>query len=110
MQIKWQTVEGTQEEKPKELDTESSQETVYLRKNITQEARQQENGDEVTFWIYDEAQLTRTEYKEYLELSQIFYTPEMERMKTQMEEEQLVLANISANAEYTVCLQELNMY
>lgn len=109
MQINWQTVEGTQAEKPLELDTVSSPSVVYLRKNITQETRKQENGEEVTLWIYDEARLTQAEYKEYLELSQIFYTPEMEQLKSQMEDEQLVLANISANAEYTVCLQELNM-
>lgn len=110
MQINWKKVEGTQQEKPKELDTTSSPRVVYVRRNISQEVREQEDGDDIKVWVYEEAQLTPSEYKEYLEMSQIFYTPEMEEMKSQMEEQQLVLANISANAEYTVCLQELNMY
>lgn len=109
MRIKWKTVEGTQQERPKEIDTTSSEKVVYLRKNITQEVKTQEDGSEITMWLYDEACLTPKEYAEYLEVSQIFYTPEMEKMKSQMEEEQLVLASIAANAEYTVCLQELNM-
>lgn len=108
MQIVWKEVVGTQQEKPLEVDTTSSPSTVYLRKNITKVEKKA--GDEtISAWKYEEAQLTPEEYKEYLEISQIFNTPEMEVMKTQMEDQQLVLASVAANTEYVACLQELNM-
>lgn len=108
MQITWKKVVGTQQEKPLEVDTISSPSTVYLRKNIIQ--AEQKSGDAtISVWEYEEAQLTPEEYKEYLEISQIFSTPEMEALKTQMEDQQLVLASVAANTEYAACLQELNM-
>lgn len=108
MQIVWKEVVGTQLEKPLEVDKTSSPSTVYLRKNITQ-VEQQSGDAKISAWKYEEAQLTLEEYKEYLEISQIFTTPEMEMMKTQMEDQQLVLASVAANTEYAACLQELNM-
>lgn len=108
MQITWRTTQGTQAEKPQEIDTTSSPSTVYLRKNISQVDAK--SGEEtIKVWQYEEAQLTPEEYEEYLEISQIFNTPEMEMMKSQMEDQQLVLASVAANTEYVACLQELNM-
>lgn len=65
MQINWRTVEGTQPERPKETDTTSSPCAVYLRKNITQKTKPQENGDTVTVWVYEEAKLSLSEYAQY---------------------------------------------
>lgn len=65
MEIKWRTVEGTQLEKPKEIDTASSPFTVYVRRNITQKTIEQESGEKVTVWVYDEAKLTLAEYAQY---------------------------------------------
>lgn len=109
MRIVWKEVVGTQPEKPLEVDTTSSPSTVYLRKNIREEERVDAEANITNVWVYDEAQLTPEEYKEYLEISQIFTTPEMEVMKAQMEDQQLVLASVAANTEYAACLQELNM-
>lgn len=65
MQINWRKVEGTQAEKPKELDTESSSRAVYIRKNITQETREQESGESIQVWVYEEAKLSLSEYAQY---------------------------------------------
>ena len=65
MQLNWRKAEGTQEEKPRELDTAASPFCVYLRKNIQQETRTQENGDSVNVWTYEETVLTLAEYAQY---------------------------------------------
>lgn len=109
MQLNWQTVEGTQAEQPKEIDTTSSPSCVYVRKNIRQEEKVDNEKNTIKVWMYEEVRLTPEEYKEYLELSQIFKMPEMEAVTLQMDEQQLVLASVSANTEYIACLQELNM-
>ena len=56
--------EGSQAEKPAEVDTTSSSTVVYVRKNIEQFTRE-EDGETVTLWRYDEAQMTREEYAIY---------------------------------------------
>ena len=53
-------------EQPNELDTISSQTTVYLRKNIVEKTTTDENGDKSTYYEYDECKLTKTEYRAYL--------------------------------------------
>lgn len=59
--------EGSQVTKPAAIDTTSSKTAVFLRKNIEQITRQDEqSGEEVTLWSYDEAKLTNAEYTAYL--------------------------------------------
>jgi hypothetical protein len=65
MQLNWRKAEGTQAEKPKEIDTAASPLCVYLRKNIQQEKREQQGGESVSVWTYDEAVLTLAEYAQY---------------------------------------------
>lgn len=65
MQLNWRRAEGTQAEKPKEIDTAASPYSVYIRKNIQQEVRQQQGGGSVTVWTYDEAVLSLKEYAQY---------------------------------------------
>ena len=53
--------------KPELIDTTSSKTTAYLRKNIIEKERiDKETGDETVFYEYEEAKLTKAEYKEYL--------------------------------------------
>ena len=53
--------------KPELVDTTSSKTTVYLRKNIIEKERVDEETDESTpYYEYDEAKLTKAEYQEYL--------------------------------------------
>lgn len=63
-QLNWEQTEGTQKEKPLELEIGIT--TVYLRRNI--ERTPKEDGDQIIFvWRYEEAQLTPEEYAEYQE-------------------------------------------
>ena len=47
--------------KPELVDTTSSKKIVYIRQNIVEIQK-----DDTTFYDYDEAKLTKDEYKEYL--------------------------------------------
>ena len=53
--------------KPELVDTTSSKTTVYLRKNIIEKERvDEETGEYTLCYEYDEAKLTKEEYQEYL--------------------------------------------
>ena len=53
--------------KPELVDTTSSKTTVYLRKNIIEKERvDEETGESTPYYEYDEAKLTKAEYQEYL--------------------------------------------
>ena len=65
--IEYKRVEGSQEEKPLAIDTVSSETTVYIRKNIQRiEKKDEQSGNTYEMWEYDEAQLTREQYTDYL--------------------------------------------
>lgn len=69
----FRTVEGFQTEKPLEIDEISSSTTVYIRKDITEVPNIDMDGKETggTHWRYEEAQLTKDEYKTYQEIVDI---------------------------------------
>ena len=53
--------------KPDLVDTTSSKVVVYLRQNIVENIKTDEmSGEETVFYEYEEAKLTKEEYKEYL--------------------------------------------
>ena len=53
--------------KPDLVDTTSSKTTVYIRQNIVENIKTDEMpGEETVFYEYEEAKLTKEEYKEYL--------------------------------------------
>ena len=53
--------------KPDLVDTTSSKTTVYIRQNIVENKKTDEmSGEETVFYEYEEAKLTKAEYKEYL--------------------------------------------
>ena len=53
--------------KPDLVDTTSSKTTVYIRQNIIENIKTDEmSGEETVFYEYEEAKLTKAEYKEYL--------------------------------------------
>ena len=62
MNLNYETVTGSQAEKPAELDTTSSVNFVYYRKNIKQIEQTDEQGNTVKLWQYDEAKVARQEY------------------------------------------------
>lgn len=53
---------------PKLLDTGSSQTHVFIRQNVEEKTRQDEHsgGEPQTYYEYEECQLTKQEYQEYL--------------------------------------------
>ena len=62
MNLNYETVTGSQADKPTELDTTSSVNFVYYRKNIKQIEQTDEQGRIVKLWQYDEAKVSRQEY------------------------------------------------
>ena len=52
---------------PDLVDTTSSKTTVYIRQNIVENIKTDEmTGEKTVFYEYEEAKLTKAEYKEYL--------------------------------------------
>lgn len=53
--------------KPDLIDTTSSKKYVYLRKNIVEvNSKDEQSGEDRSYFEYDEAKLTKSEYEEYL--------------------------------------------
>lgn len=66
MNIVFRQHEGSQESKPLSLDETSSSTLVYIRKNIQRISKEDnQSGNTVELWQYDEAELTPDEYKRY---------------------------------------------
>ncbi len=53
--------------KPEVIDTISSKTSVYLRKNIIEKERQDENRNVYNNYEYEEAKLSKEEYEKYLD-------------------------------------------
>ena len=52
--------------KPNLIDTTSSKKYVYLRQNIVEvNSTDEQSGEDRSYFEYDEAKLTRSEYEEY---------------------------------------------
>lgn len=110
MKIVWVTVEDYRGKQPEAIDKASSPTTVYLNKNVTRETKTDpQSGAEIEFWRCDRATLSLSEYEEYEQMAQLFTMPEYEALKAQVAEQQLALAEVAVNTEYSVCLQELSM-
>lgn len=53
------------ESRVKPTEIEIGKHSVALRRNITEEERMNENGDKLTFWVYEEARMSFEEFAEY---------------------------------------------
>lgn len=62
--MNWDTSESTI--RPKELELDISPTTVYFRRNIRTEERQDEAGEAYIMYVYEEATLPKTEYAAHL--------------------------------------------
>lgn len=77
MRLNWHKSESTVY--PDLVDTTSSKTTVYLRKNVTEKwVDYEEDHDGYIMYEYDEAKLTKDEYKQYLEEVQMASIPQMQ--------------------------------
>lgn len=65
MRLEYHRAQST--EKPEKIDDYSSKHVTYLRKNITEKQVTDEMTEEThTIYEYDEAKLTKEQYKRYL--------------------------------------------
>lgn len=61
----WKVVRGSQSERPLEVEENTS--TVYLRRNIEQVViADVTTEEEVTLWEYEEKEMSKSEYAQYL--------------------------------------------
>lgn len=60
MELTWINSEST--DRPNELDLEISPTTVYFRRNIREEERQEEDGTSYIMFVYEEATMPKEEY------------------------------------------------
>lgn len=59
----WKVVRGSQEQKPKEFDTETSSAVAYQRRNIVRlKEKDSMTGEEYEYWQYEERELSHAEY------------------------------------------------
>ena len=66
MDIIWKKTDGYQSEEPGALDITSSDIYVYLRRNIVPLSKVDPmTGEEIDFWRYEEAKITKKEYEQY---------------------------------------------
>lgn len=61
MELTYQKSEST----VKPLEFEATVDTIYLRKNITEETREQEGLDPIAMYVYDECAMSLEEFNEY---------------------------------------------
>lgn len=53
--------------RPDAIDSDSSKTTVYLRKNILEKQRiNEQDGNQMNFYEYEESKLTKKEYEQYI--------------------------------------------
>ena len=77
--MKLNFIKSQSTEKPELVDTTSSKKVVYIRQNIVEVQK-----DDTTFYEYEEAKLTKDEYKEYLaELETLDTLETIERLKAE---------------------------
>lgn len=62
--VVWKTVQGSQAERPSEIDTTTSAAVVYLRKNIQRITIEDLDGERTELWQYEELEMPRQEWQE----------------------------------------------
>lgn len=60
----WEIVNGSQQEKPAEFDTTSSNIVVYQRRNIKEVELKTEDNKTYKQWQYEERTMSKREYEE----------------------------------------------
>ena len=60
----WEIVNGSQQEKPTEFDTTSSDIVVYQRRNIKEVELKTEDNRSYKQWQYEERTMSKKEYEE----------------------------------------------
>ena len=90
--------------KPELIDTTSSKTTVYIRQNIVEVEKTNENDNSTAlFYEYNEAKLTKEEYQEYLK--ELEATDTLQTVEDLKAENQSLTEQISMLTE---CLLEMS--
>ena len=84
--------------RPELIDTTSSKKVVYIRQNVIEVQK-----DNATFYEYDEAKLTETEYAEYLK--ELEATDTLETIENLKTENQALLEQVDM---LTNCILEMS--
>lgn len=89
--------------KPDLVDTTSSKKYVYLRQNVVEKQAENIDGENYTYYEYDEAKLTKEEYEQYLmEMNSTETLESIENIKT---ENQILTEQVDM---LTACLLEMS--
>ena len=89
---------------PELVDTTSSKKVMYLRQNIEEVTIiDEESGEDITYYEYDEAKLTKEEYEKYLE--ELSATETLENIENLKAENQMLTEQIDM---LTSCLMEMS--
>lgn len=96
----WKKVQGSQPERPAEVDTTSSASTVYQRRNIEQITVENGDGTTTELWQYEEREMTR---EEYFILSAAESASKLADLETAMCEADMANAEWQAEVETALC-------
>ena len=85
--------------KPELVDSTSSKTTVYLRKNIVESKKiDEKTGDNFSYYKYEEAKLTKEEYKRYLKEINVIeiqkQREEIDNLKNIQDEQDAIIAEL----------------
>ena len=90
--------------KPDLINTTSSKKYVYLRQNIVEvNSTDEQSGEDRSYFEYDEAKLTKSEYEEYLKESNS--TKTLESIENLKAENQMLTEQVDM---LTACLVEMS--
>ena len=90
--------------KPDLIDTTSSKKYVYLRQNVVEvNSKDEQSGDDRSYFEYDEAKLTKEEYEQYLK--EINSTKTLESIENLKAENQMLTEQVDM---LTACLVEMS--
>ena len=90
--------------KPDLIDTTSSKKYVYIRQNIVEvNSKDEQSGEDRSYFEYDEAKLTKEEYEQYLK--EINSTKTLESIENLKSENQMLTEQVDM---LTVCLMEMS--
>ena len=101
MNLGWYKSESTV--KPLEVDETTSKKYIYIRKNITEVQKNDDEGGTYTYFEYDEAKLTHSEYAIYLK--EITATQTLDNIDTLKAENEALLEQVDM---LTNCILEMS--
>lgn len=81
----------------KPVEIEVGKHTVFLRKNIAEEVRTDSDGNDITFYTYEEARLTRDEFDRYSAMTNSENIATLVRSQEQRDNDLLVIMEAMAD-------------